>query len=430
MTVVAAAFVVRLVYNLFVHPPLDYVTSDMAGYVRRATEALDVPWSTKRPTSTFFPYGTHVFVAGIRAVFGREARAPIGIAFAGLGAAAVGFAFALAQRLAPAENRRLLLSIFGTLLVVHVPLIMLGSFVLSEVPFSCALAAAVFYSVRFDDERRTRDAAFAGIAFALAMTVRPQVVVSLALMGCLIVARRWKNRSSPPAPTGRRVLPALLFVVPIAIVAMLSAHRVHHHTDRWGFVSTNGGFNLAFGRCHPTRLSATDTRSSGFEVPSLKHLATFQDKHGWKPIVDLDPAYGTDLKIEGEIWDESAARKLAGECMQRTGPLRQLKYSATHLLLLYAYNLPWPTKGVVANVWAILQVAWIPGLVVALFRIVRQPDSRNGLVAAQVFALLAVAWIFFGEARLRVPYDPFIMWLALSVYVPIGLRLRSRRRES
>ena len=86
-------------------------------------------------------------------------------------------------------------------------------------------------------------------------------------------------------------------------------------------------------------------------------------------------------------------------------------------------------RGALANVWAGLQLAWIPGALVGLARGATRPRSSEALVAAQGWALLLVAMVFFGEARLRVPYDPFLMWMALAAYAPIAERLYARLRR-
>jgi hypothetical protein len=425
LTVFSAALAVRLVFNLGLHPPLDYVFSDMAGYLGRAARLFDQAPGVVDPYSTFYPFGTHYLVALIQALFGRESRHAIGVVFAALGAGAVAYAFATAARLCPSRPR--LLAVYAALLVLHVPHVMLGGFVLSEIPFAFALAASVFHLVRHDTTGSMGDAAMAGVALAVGATLRPQAAVSVAILALVFALRR--GRRPGPAPARLSASSVLAFAAPIALVVTFGALRAQHHVGRYAFISTNGAFNLAIGRCHASRLSATKTPHSAFEAPSLKHLETFKDKHGIEPLIALDPALGPTVKIDAEVWDEAAARRKAAECVRATGALRQLKYSASHVVLMYLYNLPWPTRGALANVWAGLQLAWIPGALVGLARGATRPRSSEALVAAQGWALLLVAMVFFGEARLRVPYDPFLMWMALAAYAPIAERLYARLRR-
>jgi phosphatidylserine/phosphatidylglycerophosphate/cardiolipin synthase-like enzyme len=95
--VVAAALVVRLHWNLAVHPPGEFVDSDMRGYVARAEGILDDPWG-REEYSTFYPYGTHVLACAVQAQFRRGDHAAVGVVYAVLGALEVGFGYALARR--------------------------------------------------------------------------------------------------------------------------------------------------------------------------------------------------------------------------------------------------------------------------------------------------------------------------------------------
>jgi hypothetical protein len=427
VAVFVTALAIRLVYNLFVHPPLEFRTSDMAGYLRRADKLLDTPWSTVDPLSTFFPYGTHVLVFITKWTFGRDNGPAIGVVFAVLGALTACFWYATARRLLGAG--RTAVRVLAVLFVAHAPLVLQGGFVLSEVPFACALAASAFFAIRLYDEGRWLDALAMGVAFALGMTFRPQMLVSLGLVIAVLLLR-----PSPALPSAlRRGARLALALAPVAVVCALSAARMHHHTGKLGLVSTNAGFNFAFGRCHCNALSASKTRASKFEPPSFNNLRKFEEKHGVAPIFELDPAIDLELEIKGKVWDQTAAMDLARSCVAKSGAGKQVKYAATHVLLLWAYNLPWPTKGVTPNIWAFLQVLWIPGALVALGRSLRKAYAREALAAVHVWALFITAILFFGEARLRVPYDGFLMILAVWVYAPWIVRLRearSRRKQA
>lgn len=421
LAVFAAALVIRLIYNLAFHPPLEFATSDMVGYLTRADRVFDVPWTKPDPRSTFFPYGTHVLVFVTKWVFGRENGIAIGSVFALLGAATASLWYATARRLL--GEGRWIVSVLGGLFAAHVPMIMLGSFVLSEAPFACALAAATFLSLRFFDEGGLRDAAGMGLAFALAMPFRPQVLLSA--VGVLLVLLLRRGATAPSLR--RRALAFGLALAPLLLVAGISAARLHHHTGRWGIVSSNAAFNYTFGRCHCSSLSPTKSRGTKFEPPSFSRLKNFESKNGITPIVDLDPAIDFDLEFDGYLWDQEPAYALAKTCVERTGKTRQVKYAATHLLLLWAYNLPWPTVGVLANVWAFGQIAWLPGALVGIVRSLGRKHGREALLAVHVWALLATAIVFFGEARLRVPYDGVLMILAAWTYTSWITRVKAWR---
>src|SRR5262245_22476702 len=117
LLVTLLAFVVRLRWNIEVHPPLDHVYSDMAGYLGRANLLYDEPW---KPAAhmTLFPYGTHVFVYLVKLLFGRDNKASIGVAYAVMGAIAVAFTYATAARFSPRPWVR---RITGLILIFYYP---------------------------------------------------------------------------------------------------------------------------------------------------------------------------------------------------------------------------------------------------------------------------------------------------------------------
>ena len=85
IAIVLATFAVRLHWNLYVHPPGDYVYSDMNGYVSRADRMLKLGLKPHE-YSSFFPYGTHWLVAGMKYLFGKENYDAIGVLYALFGA--------------------------------------------------------------------------------------------------------------------------------------------------------------------------------------------------------------------------------------------------------------------------------------------------------------------------------------------------------
>lgn len=389
--VFAAALAVRLVQNLG-HPPLAFATSDMGGYVRRAARVLDEPWSARDPWAAFFPPGTHLLLAAVQAVGGRAAWV-VGVAWALLGAGVAAYAQAIAGRLL--GDRPAARLAVGALLVGDVHQILLGSFVLSEIPASFALAAATFHLLRHLDEGRARDALGAGLAFAAAALIRPQALVSLALVGVALARAR---RLPRPAH-------AALLVAPLALALTLGSLRVRHHTGRLALVSTNGGFNLALGRCHPVGLS-TRTRGSRFSLGAFEDLHR-RERAGERLWPGLRPALGAELTIDGGVDDEPAARALAARCVEATGLPRQAAFSLLHVGLLWFWNLPFPTGGPASVAGALQAVLWLPLAALALARSARREEVRLALVTAHLAALVVTAAVFFGDARLRVPYDPF-----------------------
>ena len=297
-----------------------------------------------------------------------------------------------------------------------------AGFALSETPTAFCVALSTWAATRLPQEGKLRDALTPGVALAVGVALRPQILVSA---GLLAVVFFWRRR----ALAGASLRPLAVAAVPLLLVLAFSAGRTRYHAGHWGLISTNGAFNYALGRCHAHTLSAQQTPRSGYQPPSFLRLWRFREKSGVDPIPALDPALTPELSFDGKLWEEAPARALAARCVAVTGPVRQAKYSLSHLLLLWAYNVPWPSTGPIAMVASIAHpILLLPGLLVALARSLRERHALALLLSAHVFALFAVAMVFFGEARLRLHYDGVIVTLAVWVYAGWYERLSARRR--
>lgn len=426
-----AALIVRLHWNLVVHPLGDYVYSDMNGYVTRADRMLSQGLAPHE-YSSFFPYGTHWLVAGSKWLFGKDDYDALGVVYALLGAFTVAFAFAATRRasafatwVAPAV---------GLLGVFYYPHFSLGGYVLSEVPFAFFLMGAVLCSLRLADRGSYGDALAMGVFAALGTTIRPQLLVSAAVLGLFWIVRR--------KALSRIRLPHLaVSAIPVVIVLGLSSALLHHNTGRLGLVSENGSFNLVFGRCHASKVRTTpDGKGHGrvhFRPPSflqIKNHEARSKKEGKPPRVELRPAIADELVYAGYIGDKERHMAYVRECIRRTGPWGQLEYGWLNASLLWRHNVPWPDSGRsqwrgISKWWtqahrAVLAVPALLGLLVLLLA----RTTRQGLLAVHLLASIVVAGIFFGSIRIRTPYDFIIMALAFEVYaLAIWLMIRGGR---
>lgn len=416
--VAALAMIVRAAENFWIHPPMSEIRSDMAGYVQRANALLQGNWAPD-PRASFYPFGTHALVFALEWVFRGASSAAIGAAFALMGGLAVVFSMLAAKRLAPAHPAVPLA--VGIALALEPAWVQLGSYVLSETPTALAMSLMAHFSLRLVDEGRTRDAVGLGVTTAIGATFRPQVLASLAFLAALALVRRGAfARVKRAAIVG--------VAVPLAIVLAFSSARMHYHTGRWGPMPTNGPFNFVFGRCHCTALSASKTSGSRFEPPSLKALYVYKQRHGFEPFPPLDPVLTPELKLDGELWDPKPAYALARKCVEESGYARQLGFAATHVILLWGYNIPWPTDGWVSVIGNVVQsIAVLPGLVLAMVLAFRRERARDQVLFALLLGLFATAALFFGEARMRAPYDGIVTTLAFTAYARAVAWLRERR---
>ena len=425
-----AALAVRLHWNLAIHPPEDYVYSDMHGYVTRGLAALDRPREAHE-YAAFFPYGNHLLVAAAKWLFGRESPHALGIVYAVLGAVIPPLAYAIARR---SSRYPWVPPLVGALLVFHYPLVALGGYVLSEIPFAAAMYAAHLGLVRAVQGGRLRDALLGGVFAGVATAIRPQILLAMALLGIVWLTARGRLGKL-------RLRHMLVAFLPVALVLAFSSARFYHHTGRVGLVSENATLNLAFGRCHAAKIeSLPDGKGHGrvhFQPPSFLQMRA-QERRKKDKWLDLDPALGYDISYKGYIGDGHAHMRFIRRCIEKTGIGGQLAYSLTNAVLLWKYNVPWPDSG--RTQWRSVAAWWqrttrdlfaVASLVgIFLFFRPRAAPAMT-LVAVQVLSLLLTSAIFFGSGRIRTPYDPFILLLALETYsfaaLWLGRRLVARR---
>ncbi len=421
LLVTLAALAVRLGWNLRVHPPLDFVYSDMAGYLDRADAMIDKPtaWSG---WFTLFPYGTHFFLFALKSAFGRDNGEAIGVAYAVVGALAVAYTYATAGRFLPRPWARRLV---GLVLVLYYPWIALGGYTLSEMPFALGVAASSFYALRLADRGRRGDAWRLGLALGLGAALRPQILIAAGLLPVHFFLRRRVWRHFTPGLAARAA-------APLVIILAFSAYRLHAHGSGWGLISTNGPLNFVFGRCHNTTLEAVAGRTRGFfSPPPLGSLLEHQREHR-RSLFRLDPVIGEKLTFNGHMWDAEPNDRLARACVAKTGYLKQARFSLTHVVLLWGYNVIWPDEAL-GEPWyhrmeiagAAHNVAVLPGAALALLLAFRPRRGRALLLAVQVWSVVLTAMIYFGDTRYRAPYDGLLIVLAMGAYLDV-LRLPRR----
>jgi hypothetical protein len=468
-----AALLVRLRWNLSVHPLDQFIYSDMKGYIGRADALLDSPFSV-REYDAFFPFGTTWLLAAIKLVFGRDNITAIAVVFAMMGAAIVSAGYAIADRVL-GDRTAWAAPIVGLFLLVYYPLVAIGGYLLSELPFCFCLTFSVLFLIRLVDEGRSRDAWLLGVALGCGALVRPQMTVTMGLLGLLWLATRWA-RGNPYTKLG---WPQLIRVgVPILLLLTMASVRLHIHTGRYGLVSENGTINLVFGRCHNKGIySRRDDAGHGtvrFSPPPLIQFEAysqanpdswFKTRSVWGDHPEHVPGVpgfavdefgctrrpcrqpGSEIEYRGYIGDRDIQMKLVRACIERGGLGRQAYFTLSHWMLLYRFNLMWPDQ---ANPrprstdpdegWRNRQEVWlgihrgvlmVPSLLGLAFMFVPRRRPKQALVAISFFALIVVVGIWLGDIRLRVPYDPIIVVLAMCTYVEaiawVRARVRARR---
>jgi hypothetical protein len=320
--------------------------------------------------------------------------------------------------------------LLGMLLVFYYPLISLGGYTLSEIPFAVFLLAASHALLRLVQDGRSRDAWLAGVYTAIATVFRPQILMSIAVFAVVWLLLRGHMKA--------RLKHLVFAAIPVAVVLACSAARLYHHTGRLGIISENGRFNALFGRCHNTKAFAHPRSGRGpihFGPPPLLQLEkrAVRAPNSW---VQLNPAIGVTLRYDGYIADEAPLRELKRKCVAATGYLGQLQYAAVNVLMLGGYNVPLarlghevlaaPRRAVAARVFGGGRVAGAADGV----HLLPAPHGRAPRVLAlHIWALIVTAAIYFGDTRMRAPYDPMLLLLAIEAYAIAGGAIAGRVRR-
>jgi K+-sensing histidine kinase KdpD len=133
-------------------------------------------------------------------------------------------------------------------------------------------------------------------------------------------------------------------------------------------------------------------------------------------------------------------RELISKCVAKTGVLGQVKYAVVNTLMLWAYNTPWPDSGRdmwrrTASTWQALYTTFIaiPAMLTVFTCFWKRTCQTHGILALHIWAILITAAIYFGDTRLRTPYDPMILLLAFECYLFVGglvfVKLRDMLRK-
>jgi hypothetical protein len=451
-SLLGAAVLSRVVWVLWVHPPREHVFSDMAHYVHRAGLVAAFEVEVGDRMMVWQAWGTHALLAIPLLLLGpgQSALEFAGLMWASFSAATVVMGYQLAQRVLPGPTRpgraHWLALAVGLALLGWVPLLSHTGFFVSEIPYGCALLATTLGVVRVRQEGR--GALAAGLWGAFAFALRPQSAVFFGLLALAWVVERVRSGSS--TLTLRH---AVFLLAPLLVVVAISMIRVRVHTGRFGGVAENASMNLTAGRCHNI---VTRAWSSEAELASAQQTGSPPDRRvslpGFRALaregpdhpLALRPALGGEaIDMVGYIGDREVHREIRKRCYAATGVGGQIHYSITNVALLWLVARPWPESSDQAapqllpvavrgrQIAAGLAPLGLLGMFLVLWTWARaRGESRDqvaggAVCALQLASLLIVAAVFFGDPRLRVPYDPYALILAVALLDAIVARVRT-----
>ena len=399
--VFAVAFAVRAYWTQRVQSPLTAVYSDMGGYVSRAEALLAGTTPTEPRILLMWPWGTHFLVAGELSLFGRRDPVSVGIVHALVGAIVAPCAVLLTARFV---RSRLALLGAGLAVALWHPHVVYSGFFSSEIWFSSALMLLTVLLVRRFEGRS--GGLGAGLCLAVAFAVRPQILMTLGMVGLVLVVVWLRHRAA--RPRGGILRFALPIALPLLVTMSASAYRFHRLDGHWGLIASNEAAQRLFGETSVGKIDAEWTAPDGspwtwWVSPSTK-----------QPVKPEDRVF-----IHGFVYDPKLLGAIRKERLRGVGTRARLMRMFDNVELLAVRSLPWPEddfrrfrfrfqlqKG--------FAVALLPVLVCAVAGLfyLRRHRFAALLVGAHLLTIVIVAAIYLGEARYRVPYDPLIIVVA------------------
>jgi hypothetical protein len=419
LTVFVVAFALRLYWVLEVQSPYKAVYSDMGGYVARATDLLNGRYTGDPRSAAFYPWGTHVLIAGEFALFGRKSLVGVGIVHAFVGALPAVCATLLTARLVPS---RVYAGVAGFAVALWHPQITYVGFFMSELWFSAALMMSAWLVVRRLENARARGAIAAGVAVAVAFVVRPQVLLTGVFLAVLLVVANFRallralqgysdriiDWVSPRRFYRALVRPAArrwtLVLAPIVLAMVGSSVRLYHLSGRLGVISENDGVNRIFADTRIGKVEAWWTNAKGERFGAW-----------YAPAMKLPLRDGDTVVYEGNIGDPVLLEKIRQNYVRGVPITKRIQRMLRNIQHLAWHAYPNPEEDFRGEQWRAFLQRFFANATLGLMPVglIGVWDMRRrvaGLVIiANLVTIPVVAAFYFAEARHRVPYDPFLL---------------------
>ncbi|HEY6459840.1 MAG TPA: hypothetical protein VIY73_06800, partial [Polyangiaceae bacterium] len=371
-----------------------------------------------------YPPGAHLVYAAEMRLVGWSHHAAFLAVNCLWGAVVAPCAMLLAHRIVP---RLPFSASVGVVLAVWYPLLAFAGFFSSEQPYAGAIALSAFFVVRLVERAEMHVAVAAAVATSVAYLVRPQIVVTIALLGVVAFAVFLRRRRT----STWRVAPFLVAAGLFSVTVGWGIVRFHHLGHRWGLISDNGALTRLWADTNYSRVVATwhapDGEGVVFEFDSPPKAAIGDDH-----VLAFDGYVGAATAID---------RARRNEVFYETPRERVARWASNVTLLFRTYEL-WPEsvhhdvawRKASDDVSRRLLLGLLPFALVGVVSSLRRRTPVLVVCAAHVVTMAFVAAFFFGEQRYRVPYDVFLLllafegvrWLGTDLAAALARRTRAR----
>jgi hypothetical protein len=220
--------------------------------------------------------------------------------------------------------------------------------------------------------------------------------------------------------------------LPVVVGLAITSTRFHRLTGYWGLVNESAG-NRLWADTDVCRLDATWQTPDGASW------------HYWfGPPSKPSKGPGDEVKFEGYVVDPDILAAITRERTRGVPLVQRIARRLWNISLLVAGNLPWPESnyhdpvsivgtGITLTRYEIGEtfrdiLQWVVLPLGAMGLLLGRRNALLYLLAANVVTAVVAAAFFFGEARYHVPYDPFLLLLAVTGGYEVLRRGRSLMR--
>lgn len=398
------------------HPLEYYLVSNMAFFDQNAHHLLS---GQPALVDTFTPAGYPAMVALAHAV-SAQSYPLIGHVQAVLGAATCTLSYALALRITRSTWAAL---IAGAILAFYLPLVVYTGFLLSETLFAFLVTAFAVLLLRAIERPGRSAGVLAGLVLGFATAVRPNLALALPLLlaYALFVRRALPSRAWL-APLRAVACAVAVLVIPIAYNSRIAGHLTG--------IATNGGANFFLGHCECRALHFPP----GFGVGEI---SGHQNRKRYTEVVLAERPANDEAYFYREMLHRIAERPSLvaraalniadGLVLTNPGEGAAHPYYpgwAGHEDELRAFG-----RGFA---WLAIVPAFLHALILAARRRLLATEGVDRLLLLTLCAsMLATLYLFLGDPRLRVPFDPLLLVLAIEAWRDVASTFGSlfRRRR-
>jgi len=402
---IAAGAAIRFAFMYALHPPDDYVYSDMQSYVDEASRILA---GHRGQDLLFHPVGYPLLLA-LSLRLTQSLSLVVQLQFL-MSVATIVLTWRGSARFLREGPALVVLA----LAAVHVPFISLGGFFMAETAFAFFLALLFYLLAARPFPWSPAYALAAGFVYMAAAWMKGNDSLLGPILMAWIALRVWRSRAyAVPARWRAAAKAAAAFAAGACLVAAITALATYRVAGHARIAAATGALNFVEGKC-PAKINH-DLGGTYWHSPLFVQLGEGGDKH-W-------PAY---------FWDDAYFWKAGWQCV-RSNP-RVLFTSVRYVYYLFFGNQLWPSGPVEADLnrgyGMLVSFVIFPGMLVGLLLVARRPLAAHKPAFLLLVSLFVTSWLLKSELRYRVPFDVVILPLAVLGWTYVITALRRRLRAS